>query len=78
MSGRNDESEARVDQLDAPPIEEDRSGVFYREGDQLGARVVVGGSDDGFGDTHQRRLHRGRTAGAPLLKSAAQNTMRQS
>ena len=42
-----------VDQLDAPPIEEDGNGVFYREGDQLGPRVVVGGSDDGFAETHR-------------------------
>ena len=42
-----------VDQLDAPPIEEDGRGVFHREGDQLGPRIVVGGSDDSFGDTHR-------------------------
>lgn len=27
-----------------------------REGDQLGPRVVVGGSDDGFVDARRRRL----------------------
>ena len=54
MVGRARETlrEALVDQLDAPAIEEDGSGVCYREGDQLGPRVVVGGPDDGFGDTH--------------------------
>ena len=45
--------ESPVDQHDAPPIEEDGSGVSQPEGDQLGPRVVDGGSDDGVGNAHQ-------------------------
>ena len=54
MVGRD--REVGVDQLDAPPIEEDGRSVLQCESDQLGAPVADGRPDDGLGNRHRHRL----------------------